>query len=275
MDRRRFPRQARVPDAGWARGRRGTQDAQSYSLAAFVSKTTSPISNSTVIRLLSAIAPAMSTTVLLSRRCFAFPLLDREVVDPVRHWQQHAGRGPSGPRRRPSASRCRREPASACGGGRVEAAGGKLQHGLDAAPRHRELLDDLVDGHAVLHVLESDGHGRACAPKHPGAAHLARGAFNDGTLTALVSPRLHGHLPIECRAVTPAQAPRRHQFSVFRSLPPPSPGRRSGRRSACQLSHSARECASSRIGMETCALWGANSRVLAPPPKRHSRSSVA
>jgi hypothetical protein len=27
--------------------------------------------------------------------------------------------------------------------------------------------------------------------------------------------------------------------------------------------------------METCALWGANSRVLAPPPKRHSRSSVA
>ena len=96
MDRRRFPKQARVPDAGWARGRRGTQDAQFYSLAAFVSKTTSPFSNSTVIRLWSAIAPAMSTAVLLSRRCFACPLLDREVADPARHWQQHAGRGQPG-----------------------------------------------------------------------------------------------------------------------------------------------------------------------------------
>jgi hypothetical protein len=48
----------------------------------------------------------------------------------------------------PGDTRCRREPASAC------------------------------------------GDGRACAPEHPGAAHLARDAFNDGALRPI--KRSHG-----------------------------------------------------------------------------------
>jgi hypothetical protein len=38
----------------------------------------------------------------------------------------------------------------------VETSGSERQHGLESFPAYRDLLHHLIDGHAILEVLEDD-----------------------------------------------------------------------------------------------------------------------
>src|SRR3989442_12105089 len=64
----------------------------------------------------------------------------------------------------------------------IQASSGKFQYRLDLSPSDRELLDHLVNGHAVLQIFKDDGHGCARSREDPRTAHLARNTFNARTL---------------------------------------------------------------------------------------------
>src|SRR5262249_4208081 len=77
--------------------------------------------------------------------------------------------------------------ASAAGQGGVQTPCRELEYADDLVARDRKLFDHLVDGHAVLEVVEHDRDRCSRALEYPGAAHLSRDAFDGGTLG-----------PIEC-----------------------------------------------------------------------------
>src|SRR5882672_8169432 len=93
-------------------------------------------------------------------------------------------------RRRLVAYRCRGGSASAAGYRGVETASGELEDGLDLFPGHGELLNHLIDRHAVFEVLENDRDRRACSLEHPGTADLAGDALHGRTLGPI--ERRHG-----------------------------------------------------------------------------------
>jgi hypothetical protein len=66
---------------------------------------------------------------------------------------------------------------------RIETASSKLEDGLDLLPGDRELLHNLIDGRAILEVLEDDRYRGPRALEDPGAA---RGGGSRGSLAALV-----------------------------------------------------------------------------------------
>lgn len=98
----------------------------------------------------------------------------------------------------------------------VEAAGGKLENGLNLFRRHMELFDDLVDARTCFKVLEYGGDGHASVAKDPCAAPPFRDAFDSRALrpvednlssnlaliltpVAALSPTLPVRLPLESR----------------------------------------------------------------------------
>src|SRR5437667_8347588 len=109
-------------------------------------------------------------------RSSPFPRVSQPRERPLRQC------GPSMRRLRLLASRYRTEFASTLGNGNIQASSGKFQYRLDLSPSDRELLDHLVNGHAVLQVFKDDGHGGARSREDPRTAHLARNAFNARTL---------------------------------------------------------------------------------------------
>ena len=64
----------------------------------------------------------------------------------------------------------------------------ELQYGLDFLTRHRELLHHFIDRHAVLGVLEYDGHRRRATFENPRAADLARNALDGPGDAKIFSP---------------------------------------------------------------------------------------
>jgi hypothetical protein len=64
----------------------------------------------------------------------------------------------------------------------VETMGGEVEYGFDLFARNGILLDDFINGHAVLKVLENELNRRPRVSERPGAAHLARDAFHGGAL---------------------------------------------------------------------------------------------
>src|SRR5580698_4812743 len=67
-------------------------------------------------------------------------------------------------------------------GGYVETLGGEVEYSFYLFARNRVLLDDLINGHAVLKVLENKFNRRPRISEGPSAAYLAGDAFHGGTL---------------------------------------------------------------------------------------------
>jgi hypothetical protein len=92
--------------------------------------------------------------------------------------------------------RIRRRRCAGKYGGRVQAAGGKFEDGLNLLPCDVELVNDFVYGSSGLKVLEDGGHGHAGIAKHPSAAYSSRHAFDCAALGPIKSSHVAALLPI-------------------------------------------------------------------------------
>jgi hypothetical protein len=75
-------------------------------------------------------------------------------------------------------------------GGRVQAAGGKFEHGLNLLPRDVELVDDFVYSGSGLKVLEDGGDGHPSIAKDPCATQSSRHAFHGAALGPIDSSHI-------------------------------------------------------------------------------------
>src|SRR5438105_1835066 len=103
---------------------------------------------------------------------------------------------------------------------RVEAAGGKFEHGLNLLPRYMKLLDDFLYTRTRLKIFKNRSDGHPGIAKHPCAAASVRHAFDGGALGPIESRHSRASFQNNVRQTARLSAllPKRFQVLLGHSL---------------------------------------------------------